>query len=315
MLTESPAVHVGGVIKRYREEDLALSQADLAWLAAVSRGTISNVENGKVTPDERTWHRVRTALAWTRTSPEAFDKSAVIETVMPADAVQGIVKAILAIREQDDEMGARVAERWRRLTSGLTRPGGTPNRMIRSELAWLASEVAARAEPERLPAIHLALQAHGWTNADHVPSTVPKPSPTAQDIRRAVAPLADSINHMSVQVRNIREQMQGFERLPARVQLLLTHGLVADYEYHQPADAPGVTVVDLIILDEDASVLYPRRKMLEATRRWGSALLAAKHIFEELAPDRDPEEIIEAVERCLAKPVITRGGEEQPQPD
>jgi DNA-binding XRE family transcriptional regulator len=301
-VTEASSSDLGGLIKRYREEDLQLSQADLAWLADVSRGTISNIENGKVSPDERTWHRVRTALGWTRQSAEAIELASYIEPVMPADATQGIVQAILTIRDEDAGLGARVAARWRRLNASLTSAGTTTRAEIKSELAWLASEVAVKALPERLPAIHQALQAHGWTIGDNTPGQLATKSPNVREIRRAIAPLTASLNHMTVQIRNIHDQMRGFERLPVRIQSLLRSGLVVDSETYSPPDAPGVTVVDLVIMDEDAASFFPRRRLLDATRRWGSVLLVAKHIFEELAPDRDPEEIIEAVQRSLRNP-------------
>ena len=307
-MTEPSAEQIGSIIKRYREEDLQLSQADLAWLADVSRGTISNVETGRVTPDERTWHRIRTALSWSRASLEDVGGGARVEALMPPEAVQGIVEAILAIREEDKDMGARVAERWRRLNSGLMRAGEVPPPEIRSELAWLASEVALKAPPERLPTILNALQAYGWEADDAAPSRDDHVSTTAQELRRAIGPLTTSVNHMSVQVRNFRDQLRGFERLPVRIQELLTNGIVVDSEIYRPAETPGVTVVDLVIVDEDAAVLVPRRRLLEATRRWGSTLLVAKHLFEESAPDLAPQEIIEAVERSLPTPA---GPEEQ----
>jgi DNA-binding XRE family transcriptional regulator len=303
-VTEPSPEQVGGIIKRYREEDLQLPQADLAWLASVSRGTISNVETGRVRPDERTWHRIQTALGWKRASLEDIERGSRLESLMPTDAVQGIVQAILAIREQDGDMGARVAARWRRLNSGLMRAGAVPRTEIRSELAWLANEISLKAAPERLPAIHAALQAFGWTVNDYAPSQEDSAAATPREVRRAIAPLTEAVNHMSVQVRNFRQQVRGFERLPVRVQELLTHGLVVDSETYRPTDTPGVTVVDLVILDEHASALFPRRRLLDATRRWGSILLVAKHIFEELAPDREPQEIIQAVERSLATPIV-----------
>lgn len=64
VVTQLPSPDLlGSVVKRYREQEFQLTQSDFAWLAGVSRGTIYNLETGKGTPDERTWYRIRTAVA------------------------------------------------------------------------------------------------------------------------------------------------------------------------------------------------------------------------------------------------------------
>jgi DNA-binding XRE family transcriptional regulator len=288
----------GGLIKRFREEDLQLSQVDLAWLADVSRGTVSNVETGRVTPDERTWQRIRTAMGWARIAIGEVRQRAEAPLLMPADAVQAIIGAILAIRNQDPEAGSQAAERWRHLVSGLTKDGGRPGTDISADLAWLADDVAQKASPERLPAIHRALQAHGWEQAAAIPAGPGDSAPDAPGLQTAIAPLTQAVSELTAQVRSLRDQTRGFDRLPFGVRDLLHEGTVLDSGI-QPADTPGVTIVELIVLDDQEAGLISGPRLVDTRRRWGTILMVAKYIAQELAPDRDPEEILEALEDSL----------------
>ena len=63
---------------------------------------------------------MRTAMCWARFAPGDSGQVGAKFSLMPPDAVQGIVQAILLIRDEDNELGARTAERWRRLVSSLT---------------------------------------------------------------------------------------------------------------------------------------------------------------------------------------------------
>ena len=153
---------LGALVKRIREQELQLSQADLAWLAKVSRGTISNLETGRVTPDARTWHRIRTALAlppviWAR--PVAGFAA---QTMLTADAVQGIVGAVVALREYNPDAGRKAADRWCQLVVQLT--GGNPpaGHALAGELNLIADEIVPLVPPARLPVIYDALRSWGW---------------------------------------------------------------------------------------------------------------------------------------------------------
>src|SRR6266542_2742983 len=301
MSEQSPGM-AGESIRRYREEHLQISQSDLAWLAGVSRGTISNLETGRVTADDRTWHRIRNVMAWRRRALSDVRADKTVESVISSNAVQAILQAILTIRDQDGtEVGRRAADRWRRLTSSLTDVTGMPRSDLGPEFAWLARDVARKASPDRLSAILKALQTHGWAPADQDLGRADLSPGPQSDVTKIVSRLNRSVEEMSVQLRYFREEVRGYDRLPIRVQELLNHAQVVDYEVDHPADAPGVAVVDLVLVDEDAFSLLERRKTMDAARRWSSILLVTRHIFENLAADRDPRDIVQAVAETISK--------------
>jgi tetratricopeptide (TPR) repeat protein/DNA-binding XRE family transcriptional regulator len=304
-MTEPLADVLGPVLRSYREQDLQLSQADLAWLADVSRGTISNLETGKVTPDDRTWHRIRTVLALPTVSPAGIRSRADVKPMIPADAVQGIIEAILNIRRRDVQVGSVVAERWRRLVSVMGHRNGPLEPETASELAWLAGEVAMQAPPFRLAAIHDALRSWGWTTDDQAPIVATATSSKPRDpyqLNSLIDALTSSINRMAAQQQMFRTAAQGFERLPVRVQDLLTRGLVVDWDVDRYDAAPNVAVVDLVLVDEHEAPSDAKNDVHEVIRRWGEILLLARYIFDNLAPDLKPQEIIGALERGLQIP-------------
>lgn len=246
---------------------------------------------------------MRTAMCWARFAPGDSGQVGAKFSLMPPDAVQGIVQAILLIRDEDNELGARTAERWRRLVSSLTHDNPHERAEVREEVAWLMRDVVTKALPERLPAIHRALREYGWQESAPPHGRQEEPDSTDPlDIQRVVAPLVSAVNQLSAQQQSIRQQLRGFDRLPIRVQDLLYRGVVIESDISQPAEEPGVSVVDLVIVQEGVADLTARHELLKATQRWSVILMVAKYIVQELAPDRDPEEILGAVERTLRVP-------------
>jgi DNA-binding XRE family transcriptional regulator len=288
------------LVKRYREEDLQLTQSDLAWLADVSRGTIFNLESGRGTPDERTWQRVRDALALTRTSPEETISSLSDRLVISSDAVQGILHAILAIRDDDPKVGTRTAARWRRLVAMLAEPEEADTVAVMREMTWLSRQVATKAPPERVPCIYRAFEEHGWDPVDVEPGRDTPMLNTPREAQETADSILRSIHRVSTQLDRFREDVRGFERLPARVQDVMNRGLVMDYDIAQVEAVPGVSMVYLVILEENEMALVDRDSLREATRRCSATLQVTRNIIENLATERGPGEIAEAVERSLA---------------
>lgn len=193
MAQQAPQDPIGSLVRRIREHELLLSQSDLAWLAGVSRGTISNLETGRVTPDARTWHRIRTALALPPVRLDQGWDGTPLPLAISADVVQGFVNAILTVRDRDPDLGRRVAERWRRLISQLTREGGRSLPTIGNELTWLADELAPQAPVDKLPAIYGALRSWGWTpsNGPANGELVPRGTGGFQQVQELVSTVTD----------------------------------------------------------------------------------------------------------------------------
>jgi TPR repeat protein/DNA-binding XRE family transcriptional regulator len=293
MTQPPPPDLLGSVVRRYREEELQLSQADFAWLAAISRGTISNMETGRVTPDERTWHRIRTALALPPVSLAQARNGVAARPVITTEALRGIVLAILAIRDHDADIGRRAAERWRRVVIRMTREGGQDHVSpeANNELTWLAYDVARLAPPGMITAIHDALRAWGWSSAQ-VGAELAVPG---EGGLREVQALVSTVNHVADQLRDYHDRSMGFDRLPKRVQQLLTHALVVGEEITDDESSPEVSVVSLIVMNEAKASLATREDAHDAALRWRKIMAIATHLVDEQAPDLSADEIIGAL--------------------
>lgn len=291
-MAETLAEELGPAIRRYRDQDLQLSQADLAWLAEVSRGTISNLETGRNNPDDRTWHRVRTALALRDSS--SSESPPAIEPLMPAVAVKALIYAILEIREQDLSVGERVARRWRQLMADLSREDYSPTAGSVEELAWLARDVTIKTLPEHIEIINRALRDYGWSTGTEHRSRSDRQA-SGLDLREER--LLSALRQVSAQLAPIRENLRGFERLPVRIQDLLNCGLVADYDVLR---YPGFSVIDLLVVEEDYYSFLSRNQLLTATRQWSSTLMLAQHIMSAL-PDVKADKIIEMLNESLGR--------------
>lgn len=285
---------LGAFVRRIREHELLLSQSDLAWLAGVSRGTISNLETGRVTPDTRTWHRIRTALALppipldeARTAPSA-------QPVLPADAVQGIVDAIVTIRDRDPENGRRAAERWRRLVVRLTRESDQGWLVGSAELSWLADDVAPLISPGRLSVVYEALRNWGVAPAPVSGSTeiAPRADPvSAQGVAERLPRVHDLVDPRHAR----RNQVQGLDRLPREVQDALAQGVVVSGTVTAPEASPEVSIVSLIVMNETESSFAAQNEAFKAALRVTAVVAVATHIVEKQAPHLTPDEIKHAL--------------------
>jgi TPR repeat protein/DNA-binding XRE family transcriptional regulator len=291
---------LGALVRRIRENELLLSQSDLAWLAGVSRGTISNLETGRVTPDARTWHRIRTALALPPVPLDQGWDGIPLPLVIPADAVQGILDAILAIRNRDAELGRRAAERWRRLVVQLTREDGPVRPVTGAELTWLANDVAPAAHPDKMPAVYAVLRAWGWVPDTASANTELAPrSQTQTGGFRQVQELVSTVSGVADQLRGNQDRMQLFDRLPERVRDPIAHGFVISSDVTTPQTSPEISIINLIVMHESDSSLAAQHESHDAALRWSTILAVATHIVEQQAPDLSPKEIIKALKAGL----------------
>jgi TPR repeat protein/DNA-binding XRE family transcriptional regulator len=296
-MTQQPAQQpypdpLGLLVKRIRENELQVSQADLAWLAGVSRGTISNVETGRVSPDTRTWQRIRTALGLSsqQRSPDQQHGDAV-RFLFPPEAVQGIIETILTIKERDPDDGLRTAERWRRLVLRHGRGDSQAGSTASTELSWLIRDLAAQAPPERAAALQAVLAGRGD------PATA-----AAQPETGGVDPvqeLASTVSDLADQLRTTQRRAHGFELLPDEVQDIVAQGLVVDCDVTTPATAPGLAIINLVVTGKRDSSLAAGQEALDAARRWHAIRDVAAYIFENEAPGWPAEKIIEALRTGL----------------
>lgn len=293
-MQQPPLDALGSLVRRIREHELLLSQTDLAWLAGVSRGTISNLETGRVTPDTRTWHRIRTALALPPIPLEEARTGVAAQPVLPVDAVQGIVDAIVTIRDRDPDVGRRTADRWRRLIVQLTREDDQARPAAGTDLSWLADDVAPLISPGKLSVVYDALRNWGWTPVSMQASAEIIPR-TGTGRLQPVEELALRVNSMAEQLRAYQNRIHGFDRLPEEVQDALTQGLVVSGNVTAPGASPEVSIVSLIVMNETESSLAAQNEAYKAALRASAVLTIATHIVERQAPHLTPDEIKQAL--------------------
>src|SRR4051794_26946670 len=74
-----------------RRKTLALTQAGLASLAGISRGTVRNIETRTVEPNDSTWERLEPVLGWATGSMRAFQQGDNPIEVLPRDALSFVL--------------------------------------------------------------------------------------------------------------------------------------------------------------------------------------------------------------------------------
>ncbi|GGO14132.1 hypothetical protein GCM10010116_28540 [Microbispora rosea subsp. aerata] len=74
-----------------RRKSLALTQAGLASLAGISRGTVRNIETGTVEPNDSTWERLEPILGWVSGSIRAFQQGNDPIEVLPRGALSFVL--------------------------------------------------------------------------------------------------------------------------------------------------------------------------------------------------------------------------------
>ncbi|MEZ0073661.1 helix-turn-helix domain-containing protein [Planotetraspora sp. GP83] len=308
---------------RLRRAELRLSQADLAWLARISRTTLSNLEHGRGDPESRTVTDVLVALGLdpshlTDANFVKADRYAVIDDVL----FQRILDLVIEERSHDDQNARRFADRMMLFLQSV-RSGSTFEGSERHILMDFAGMVAPRLDLTSSvdQKILETFQDYGW-NPDDVRdgprirrlslglgALMPTSGVALADTETApaLAEISAKLNDIAAQVEPFilgqRDSARAFERLPVVVQDVLLRGQIVDFDTHQPPNAPEITVVDLVVRDVRAvsAPLSSRKLTVEAVRRWSTILLAAKYLLENLAADQDPGEILDIVEHIVSE--------------
>lgn len=135
---------------RQRRRDLRLSQADLAWLADVSRGTISNLETGRSDGEGRADHAVFAVLGWSQ------PKDGAPAPLLEAAVLRSVLGAIYRIREDEPSFAPRLAYMFRTVMGHLA--AGEPPTLIRD----LAGAVVPAVPRNELPSVVTAFKSLGW---------------------------------------------------------------------------------------------------------------------------------------------------------
>lgn len=90
-----------GALVKARRTDIELSQADLASLVGVSRGTIRNIEAGIVDPNRATWTALENTLAWAPHSALRISEGKEPIEILPASVLAAVLRGTTSVFGND----------------------------------------------------------------------------------------------------------------------------------------------------------------------------------------------------------------------
>lgn len=309
--SEAPQKRTAGDVFRQRRADLGLSQGDVAWLARVSRGTVSNLETGRVNSEARSWWDVGHALGWNMNMFRSDSPSGLFPIEMgiepsadlPTVVVKAIVQAILALLDEDPKVARRVADRYRVLITMLEEwdPEASADEPTSSAVWRQLAEVAGAVTPHMTPpaanAVTAVFRDLGWSPEDEPHAQPQKSHHAALEAQAVIA--AEHMELTQLELSRVLKQSVGevlhsemygaFNRLPVRVQEVLSSGEVVDAEILSPHGSGGPAIVSLFVRpqsDPDAPLTRAeRRTLIMAFEQWHAALAAAMEPHEGKADD------------------------------
>lgn len=303
----------GERIRHRRIEELRLSQEDLAWLARVSRGTISNLETGRGGPESRTWYDVIASLGWAwRDADQKLPRGEVPESLLAPSVFGKAVRAVIAIRAVDPQRARTVADRFRAFVRELDdyreAQSSTDEELpALTNLSPLASEIIPAMPGVEAAEVIEAFEDLGWSPQDSAPSN-PQPADTpATDLQQKLEEIRQELRAVLH-----GEGLASFNRLPLRVQQALSSGEVVDAEVIRPRGSFSYSVVTMVVRDVDVvPSLGPaeRRSMIEVLKQWHGVLdVATSEIVLDLEQlQRLPEHQAGPLARYVATVQSQRG--------
>ena len=220
------------VVSRRREE-LDLSQSELAWLARVSRNTISNLERGHGTPASATLNRVAHALGgnqyaissiatgessagpgWSGLQGLGLSVSEVWLT--PSDVAKAALSLIIALDAAVSVIDARrAADAWRDVHEAKTildrnrSDFGVSENRLEAGMKTLREVLLPHlSDDEPSNSIRSWFQDHGWSPEDDLPrpSTLEERVPVKTSLGQI---LPDQVKHAVRQAMTEWEEAQG----------------------------------------------------------------------------------------------------------
>ncbi|MEV4391088.1 helix-turn-helix domain-containing protein [Nonomuraea sp. NPDC049607] len=141
-----------------RRKALSLSQAALANLAGISRGTVRNIETANVAPNESTWERLEPVLGWAPGSLTQLVRGESPSEALPASVLSFVLEVLADGVEGDypDRDAIHLLERFKMVIGGATAEGVLGDE-ARIELTDIIDALAPVAEDDAIEAAQQTL--------------------------------------------------------------------------------------------------------------------------------------------------------------
>lgn len=235
---------IGGAIRRRREE-LKLTQAELAQLANVSRGTVRNAESGAITPNPTTWTSLEQALAWVPGSLSMVSDGNKPRPIFPAKAISPILHFVLNMAGSDPW-----TDPIRELTTLLSLGVDTTGTMTDDSIAKLFDLVARVAgDPDK---------------ADEITSNLEAELERTSSMRRVRHAQPDVGQRTDAEYGDddMAEDPGPLLGLSPEVVKRLMESQVIDYAIARPEKTENLSVITLLVKDANESLTRMDRRYI-----------------------------------------------------
>ncbi|RCG29009.1 XRE family transcriptional regulator [Sphaerisporangium album] len=324
-----------GVHLRNRREEIRISQATLAWLARVSRNTVSNLERDAVAePDDRVLNNVEAALGldhWYAYSSTHHPRDAML-LVQPRIAHR-LIEVIERLKREDPKTARDAADAYVAFMAALRDARDDDSRLsahqaLQEEAGRLAQFIVPRLDlaTELDSSIRAFLEDQGWSPEDSTflgggaalisvrASTTDsaRMTETAARIHSELDKLREQIGQMTetfapaLFVRH--DEANAFGRLPIRVQDALLSGQVIDADIVKPPHTEGISLLTMVVRQDDSEAPLTaegRKALINSLHIWHLSLVAAAGMFSFMQKHSwmAPEVVEDRIKEALA--VIT----------
>ena len=296
----TPKTPTLGEVFFLRREALGLSQVELAWLARMSRNTISNLERGKGASQNTIRNVALTLggnfwdfLSWesraeAQASDEVYDHAPMDPTgswLVDEDQVAAVLRATIGARVKRPRSARTMADQWMVYNAALSdltlslpperaaEERDESFRLLRTELSL--GDFAHNEE------VIAWLEDNGWTPEDDLPTAHQELEHQLiqQEVERFSDPHSNmglpstpaEVHAMVEQMKKIeekhavtgrdKEKADAFSRLPIMVQHALMNSDVGNAAVETPQGSAGVTHVFLTLIDEEVPRFDQRRAL------------------------------------------------------
>lgn len=311
---------------RRRRESLGTSQADVAWLARVSRTTISNLERQYGEPENRTIESAANALGMFYEEDDAGNLS--VREAVDEGATRRVLQIITSLRksgrDKDFRLARNAADAFIEFVAGIHSNTDDDSLWARRSVSRLLDFLGPHLDVESVIDQPILALAEQWKAGTSYPAFGQGRSPAvspATSVRETVAgspadvgvqleiarerlaslhvELANArkqIGSLEAQVRFYEDRVQAFMQLPGDVQELLRRASGVSVSTTK-SDPAGLNIVCLVIPDRTAR---SAGELVLASYRWQSALSVAVRLFDQMAERHPPKQIQEML-RLLDK--------------
>ncbi|MCY9786861.1 helix-turn-helix domain-containing protein [Nocardiopsis sp. EMB25] len=319
-----------------RREAVGVSQAELAWLARVSRNTISNLERGKGASQNTIRNVARVLggdywdfLSWeSRAHEQATDEVYDYEPMDPAgswlileEQVRAVLRVIIRSRGDQPRVARGMADAWMNYNSALADLQlPMPSEAMFERAAEERQDSFNALRRDLVPCLLGAedegvvswLEDNGWTPEDDLPAerqaeaAVQTPTAGEQSGGTASLALEDMFTQFvkawetkAIPTSNVQTKSDAFSKLPMLVQNELMANDVGNAVVDHPGGAPGVTHI-LLTLTNENSPRFDQKKALDSL---GDALCANRIALDVMYKfdDRQPtlDEVVDTVRAAM----------------